>query len=362
MHIYYIFSGGRKKRLLNNISSPKEFFYGFIELSSIKKKINYLEEEELGMKPRKSFFSIFFRKLSFFSFKVPLEMIYGFIVNKKFLKFNDKDILIATTNGIGITLAFAKKFGFIKCNLVVIAMGLIPKYSGYFKKLIYKFIFSNAKLLVISLEEKKYLKKIMPNKNIEYIPFGVDNEFWCGSKIKKEEEYILAIGNDKARDWKTLIESWDPSLPTLKIVTSKVIENIKSNVQIIKGDWKKNLLTDEQILELYRGCKFVIVPLLDTIQPSGQSVCLQAMSCKKPVIMSNISGLWDHSKLVHNDNIVLVKPKSPLLLNKAINDLLGDKTLYKKLAKNGRQLVDEIYNTENMSIYLKKIIDQLLVL
>ena len=78
--------------------------------------------------------------------------------------------------------------------------------------------------------------------------------------------------------------------------------------------------------------------------------------------MSNISGLWDHSKLVHNDNIVLVKPKSPLLLNKAINDLLGDKTLYKKLAKNGRQLVDEIYNTENMSIYLKKIIDQLLVL
>ena len=42
----------------------------------------------------------------------------------------------------------------------------------------------------------------MPNKNIQYIPFGVDNNFWNAKKIKIKEEYILAIGNDNSETGK----------------------------------------------------------------------------------------------------------------------------------------------------------------
>ena len=359
MQIKFIFSEGRRKRLSEKNYSPSEFFYGFKELSFIYKNINFLEEKDLGMKPKKSLLSIFFRKLSFFSYDIPLEMIYGFLKSRKFEEFTDEDILVATTNSIGLTLAFAQKIGLIKSNLVLIAMGLIPKYSSIFKILIYKFIFSKANILVISAEEKIFLKKIMKKKDIKYIPFGVDNDFWNPKKIKIEEEYIFAIGNDKSRDWKTLIDSWEPSLPTLKIVTSKPLNNYKKNIQIITGDWKKNLLTDEQILSLYVGSKFVVIPLIDTIQPAGQSVCLQAMSCLKPVIMSNISGLWDPTKLIHRENIFLVKPENPSLLNSSVNELLSDEILYKKLAKNGRELVDTKYNVTRMSKKLKDYLDQL---
>ena len=148
-------------------------------------------------------------------------------------------------------------------------------------------------------------------------------------------------------------------MPNLKIVTSIPLKNIKDNVQIIKGDWRNNLLTDKQILSLYNGAKFVIVPLLDTIQPSGQSVCLQAMACNKPVIMSDISGLWDHIKLIHEENILLVEPQNTKSLNRAIIKLLTDDILYKKLSKNGRELVEKLYNIENMSKHLKSYIDQL---
>ena len=61
------------------------------------------------MKPKKSILSIFFRKLSFFSYNIPLEMIYGFLKTKKFREFSDKDILVATTNGIGLTLSFCSE-------------------------------------------------------------------------------------------------------------------------------------------------------------------------------------------------------------------------------------------------------------
>ncbi len=360
MQIRFIFSGGRRERWLNKKYSPSEFFYGFKELSNIYKNISFLEEIDFGMKLKKSFLSIFFRKLSFFLFNIPLEMIYGYLKTKKFLEFSDKDILVATTNGIGLTLAIVQKFGFLKCNFVFMAMGLIPKYSGFFKIIMFKFILNKTNIIVISLEEKKYLKKILPKNNIKYIPFGVDNVFWKEKKIKIQEEYILAIGNDNYRDWETLLNSWEPSFPNLKIVTSKPINNIKENVQIIRGDWKKNLLTDEQILSLYRGSKFVVVPLIDTIQPSGQSVCMQAMACNKPVIMSKISGLWDHTKLIHEENIFLVEPQNPFLLNKAVSKLLSDDILSKKLAENGRELVDKLYNIENMSINLKNYIDKLL--
>ena len=136
MHIHFIFSGGRRKRWLNKNFSPSEFFYGFKELSSISKNISFLEEKDIGMKPKKSIISIFFRKLSFFSYNIPLEMIYGFLKAKKFLDFSDKDILVATTNGIGLTLALAQKLGLLRCKLVLIAMGLIPKYSSLLKILL----------------------------------------------------------------------------------------------------------------------------------------------------------------------------------------------------------------------------------
>ena len=359
MNIYFIFSKGRKKRLINNNSSPSEFFYGFKQLSNLSKNVILLEEEDLGIKPHKSFLSYLFRKLSFFSYGIPLQMIYKFLSKKKFINFSDEDILIATTNGIGLTLAFAQKIGFLKCNLVFIAMGLIPKYSGLLKILIYRFILSNTNLLVISNEEKKYLKTLLPKKDIQYIPFGVDIKFWHSNRNESEEEYIFSIGNDNSRDWETLLNSWDPTLPNLKIVTSIPLKNIKDNVQIIKGDWRNNLLTDKQILSLYNGAKFVIVPLLDTIQPSGQSVCLQAMACNKPVIMSDISGLWDHIKLIHEENILLVEPQNTKSLNRAIIKLLTDDILYKKLSKNGRELVEKLYNIENMSKHLKSYIDQL---
>ena len=358
MQIKFIFSEGRRKRWFEKNFSPSEFFYGYRELSNIYKNISFLEEKDLGMKSKKSLLGIFFRKLSFFSFNIPLEMIYGFLKTKKFEELSDNDILVATTNSIGLTLAFAQKIGLLKCNVVLIAMGLIPKYSIFFKVLIYKLILSKANIIAISLEEQNFLKKIMPKKDIKYIPFGVDNKFWNPKKIKIEEEYIFAIGNDKSRDWETLIEAWDPSFPTLKIVTSKFCVNYKRNIQIIRGDWKKNLLTDQQILSLYNGSKFVVIPLIDTIQPSGQSVCLQAMSCFKPVIMSNISGLWDHTRLKHKENIFLVKPENSSLLNLSINELLNDKILYEKLAQNGRELVDKIYNIESMSKYLKDYLDQ----
>ena len=60
---------------------------------------------------------------------------------------------------------------------------------------------------------------------------------------------------------------------------------------------------------------FVVLPLKNTIQPAGQSECLQAMSCEKLVVMSNIEGIWDKNKLIDNKNIIFVDPENSKKLN-----------------------------------------------
>ena len=58
------------------------------------------------------------------------------------------------------------------------------------------------------------------------------------------------------------------------------------------------------------------------------------MSCQKSV-MSNIAGKWDSSMLI-NKNIYLVKPYSTVLLNKAIKELIENKSLNETIAINSK--------------------------
>ena len=359
MKINYIYSVGRKQRISSKEEIPSEFFYGYKELKKYVNNIYIYEEEELGMKLKNNFFSKLFRKLSFFSIGIPLEMIYGFLISKNYKRFKNNEILVATTNGIGLTLSIAKNLGFIKSSIVFIAMGLVPKEINIVKKNIYKFILRNIEIVLISKSEENYFKEIMPNHKITYIPFGIDNKFWFREYGDFNQEYVLGIGNDESRDWNTLIDAWESSFPKLKIITSRSIYTDKENIEIIKGNWRDNLLTDSEIRKLYGSSSFIVIPLKDTIQPSGQSVCLQAMSCQKSVIMSNISGKWDSSMLINKKNIYLVKPYSTILLNRAIKELIENKSLNETIAINSKKMVDNFYHKEIMASYLIKLFEKI---
>ena len=356
MKVNFIYSVGRKERISSKEEIPSEFFYGYKELKKYFKKIYIYEEEELGMKLKRNFFGKILRKLSFFSNGIPLEMIYGFLISKSFKKFKNDEIIIATTNGLGLTLSVAKNLGFLKSPIIFIAMGLLPMKINIIKKTLYKFILRKIDIVFISKSEENYFKDIMPNHKISYMPFGIDNKFWFEERDDFNQEYVLGIGNDKYRDWDTLIDAWESSFPKLKIITSKKIITKKKNIEIIKGNWRENLLTDREIRKLYGSSIFIVIPLKETMQPSGQSVCLQAMSCNKSVIMSDIIGKWDSSMLINKKNIYLVKPSSKEFLNKAVKELIKNKSLNKTISENGKLMVDNFYHKEIMANSLIKLI------
>tara|TARA_Y100000589_G_scaffold301945_1_gene313160 strand:+ start:290 stop:1387 length:1098 start_codon:yes stop_codon:yes gene_type:complete len=348
--ITYFFKSGRKSRLNQKHLFPKEFFYGYQALSKKGYKVKIIEESDLGISNKYNLKVRILNKISSYLFDLPLNHLVSFIKFKNLKLVNKSSIIIAVTTSIGLSLGILKFLGLIKKPVFFVVMGLLPLKRNIFKSFIYKYLLKDINIICLSKNERDFLKSKLTRSKVSYMPFGVDKEFW-NSSIKRSSklDYILAIGNDYARDWETLIDAWEPNFPDLKIVTNLSVKNAKNNISIIKGSWGNSYLSDEEIRDLYLNASFVVIPLKNTIQPSGQSCCLQAMSCRKPVIMSQIKGIWDEKLLEHKKNILLVKSGSVLELQNSISELLNSDTLYKRLSKEGRKLVEKYFNIDEMS-------------
>ena len=205
-------------------------------------------------------------------------------------------------------------------------------------------------LAPISRAETDYLgNQLEPSQDIEYLPFGVDLTFWTpAGEDESRGDYVLSIGNDWNRDYALLASAWKPEYPPLKVVTRLPVPTSPGPVEVIAGDWKQKLLSDEEVRILFRGARFIVLPLRQTIQPSGQSACLQAMACGKPVVLSNIAGLWDRRALVDGETCLLTPPGSVEGLQKAVEEFLGDSQRVAKIGRRARQTVENHFSLNVM--------------
>ena len=111
-----------------------------------------------------------------------------------------------------------------------------------------------------------------------------------------------------------------------------------------KGSWNKGILEDSFLVNLYSKARITIIPLKNSLQPSGQSVALQSMSMMTPVIISKTDGFWDSEHFSHKKNIYFALENTLEEWDSAINDLEQNGLLYKHLTKNARSLIDTEFN------------------
>jgi glycosyltransferase involved in cell wall biosynthesis len=125
--------------------------------------------------------------------------------------------------------------------------------------------------------------------------------------------------------------------------------SLPENVEKIEGAWKTQELTDSEVRTLYQRAKIVVVPLRETLQPSGQSVALQAMACGKPVVITRTKGLWSAAHLHNWENIIFVKPGDLQQLVSVLETLLSDDLLCEQIGENARKYVLHNGNIEDFS-------------
>ena len=358
-NIFFLVKSGRRARMNELEEYPTEFFYGFYEMNALGLNVSLVEDSDVGMGPPRTFFARFLGKLSVFCGGLPIGMFIGLLMGKHLKYLNQASCLVATTNGMGMALALAKAFGRLQSPVILLAMGLLPQFPGKWSKWLYRRVAYHIQIVCISRGEAKFLRSAFPGQMVAYVPFGVDQYFWSPGDLSREisKDYVLAIGNDVARDWETLVETWQPSFPKLKIVTNLPVPGHVANVEVIRGDWRTQVISDNEIRELYRQALFVVVPLHDTIQPAGQSVCLQAMACGCPVILTDISGLWDRDLMQDGENVLLVPPGNSGALEIAVRRLITDVELREMIGRRGRLSITKHFNADLMAAKLRLILE-----
>jgi len=338
MNIAFIYAKGRKDRYADTVNghAATEFFYGALELEQSGHTITQYELGHGGI-------TKLWQKVAeqLYRWRLTPTRTNGVILAELYEmcpSLNKQDVIVATTTAAAFGLATLRLFGLVERPIVAIHCGIVNfqlvqprrKLNAFALKNMWTQLFGEGELVGV---QKFY---DVPDSRIEVNQFGVDTEFWRPDD--SEGDYILAVGNDERRDYELLVQAAGKLNEKFIIVTRRQIANdIPSNVEIIKGGWHEQAITDEGLRQLYQRASVVVIPLKNSPQPSGQSVCLQAMACGKPVILTRTNGLWSHEMMRDGENVIFVPPGDQKALLDAVKQLVRDNGQRNKIGNCARE-------------------------
>jgi glycosyltransferase involved in cell wall biosynthesis len=364
LKIAYVFTSGRRKRfndILAGKESPSEFLLGIPHLLNCAYKIDIFELPDL-ISAKSSVNFLLFPKNAVISKITGMISCSHFLSKQAVSLLNNYDIVIACNEYVGFGLSYYKKKKVLKTPLIVFIMGMLAK---LYKLSHYKFRYSIGKhyykqfinccrkCIFLGLGEYNFAANIYPyfKKRFKHLPFPVDTEFWKPCQQTEQQGYILFIGNDKNRDFDLAVSiACEMKEHHFKFITKQISRNkVTKNVQVIAGDWKQSVLSDTKIREIVQNSMCVILPLKETLQPSGQSVCQLAMSCGKPVIITRTKGFWAPEDFTNKKHLYFIESNRTEDWCKTIIDLKSNPDNSRKVGANARKLMEDKFNIPNFS-------------
>jgi len=321
---------------------PTDFFYGAVEMEKRGHEVGYFE---LSEQQRTNAIQLVLRyglRTKHLPIKTYSESIdAAWYIRSELDSF---DVVVATTNASAFSLGIWKKFRCFTPPIVAIICGLLNYPLNRPRIAMTRGLLQQMHSHLFGKGELEPIKQAYHVRDtcLEVNCFGVDLAFWTRGGNSDREDFILSIGNDSRRDYQTLLEAAKQTDRKYVIITKREIpEPVPPNVEVIRGAWDSHELDDSALREFYRKAFCVAIPLKPGVQPSGQSVALQAMACGAPVVLTRTEGLWEEEFLVHHQNIMLVPPNSAVALTEALNNLEQDRLLWNQLSANGRLYVEE---------------------
>lgn len=346
MKIVYLYESGRtaKVNALKDGTLPSEFFYGALELERRGHTIELVEANEVRAQSKLRIAAELLIPLRY----LPAKMYYAQLSGVKRIlpQLENADVIIATTPGLAFSLAFWKKLGYITIprDFIGIHCGNLNYSHNWVRIQFSKSLFKEMRTMLYGYGELNPLVAMfgLERNRIEVNLFGVDIDFWHPDPDLPREDYILSVGNDSRRDYNLLIATARQVNRPFKILTKRELPaDLPDNVEVIRGSWHGQGLSDHELRELYQKAFCVTIPLLDSKQPSGQSVTLQAMACGTPVIMTKTEGIWESEKLLERSNVLLVDPGQIGQLLSSIEELCESSSLWQKLSAGGLRYTAE---------------------
>jgi hypothetical protein len=122
-----------------------------------------------------------------------------------------------------------------------------------------------------------------------FLALPADGDFEAARRSAEPGEYVFS-GGGAGRDFETLIEAVRGTGVMVEIVTFdlSVLDGVPANVRV------GGPVTPDRFLSRMAGAKAVVVPLVDSDSPHGQTMLVQALSLGRPVIATRSVGVIDY--------------------------------------------------------------------
>ena len=322
MKLAFVYSEGREKR---GSDGSSDFFYGARELAAQGKfEIDCVDLDVLSADVGTAVTARFLGKL------LPPRTSADWIARCRRVlpRLQEADVVVATSTEISFGLAIWKALGLFRKPLVGILCGAVnyPIGKELRRKGVAQLLGKFRPVLFADAELAELERRFELQKGFTAIGwFGVDEKFWTLPERCGVREGVLAVGNDSRRDFDTLLEVARLllSIRFTVITRRESPANLPSNVEWKRGDWKEAPLSDEDLRNLYQRAACVVVPLEESIQPSGQSVAMQAMMCGSPVVHTRTAGWWGADVLRDAVDVELVPPRDAGAMARAIQGAMS---------------------------------------
>lgn len=336
MKILYLFQNPceeiYKKILAGEI--PSNHLYGFVELQKLGYNVSFKDSQLKGP---------LYKIMSY------LNKRFGFNLKEFKLLYDLKNYDVIVAKGPFSTSTT------IACRLlnkkIVYIDPIFTVPNSYSRRLLYRINLNLADGTVVftptqfELIQKTYK---INDSQLKFIPFCLDVDFFKPIKSIKRysKPFILSIGLDLGRDYKTLIESIDGLNIDVKIVTLPyLLDGLSFNKPNIEIFYK---IPYKQLLELYSESLFVVIPLkrFTNQYSSGTTNLLEAKLLGKAVISTFTRQLEEY--LDHGNGVYYVDAENATSLRQAINKFLLHPEFCATIQNKG---IDVVATKYNMSVF-----------
>ena len=198
------------------------------------------------------------------------------------------------------------------------------------RRTLYRKLLDQADVLtVLSPANRQVASELFPKTRVEFVPFGICADDMVEPSMRRTDGDIrvLAVGNDRHRDWSTLISALAGTESVDLRIVSQTIE--KSAVEGYPRAEVLSVRDNAALLELYEWADVVALPLKPNRHASGVTVLQEAVVCGVPVVVSDTGGLQAY---FDDECVAYVEPQNAAHLRTTVLELRDDPARRLRLA------------------------------
>jgi glycosyltransferase involved in cell wall biosynthesis len=189
-------------------------------------------------------------------------------------------------------------------------------------------------ITVHSLENLKIAKRLLPDGRVELVRFGIRADGIVTRTVKGVHHplRIVSLGDDRHRDWATLIASFGSQEGyQLRIASRTINRNLTRSAKNVNLE---RITHNTELLALYDWADLLVLALKPNRHASGITVLQEATVRGLPIICSDTGGLRTY---FDDDAITYVPP----------NDVTALRTAAKLLAQNPQRSDEKVRRAQH---------------